>query len=64
MQDFAQMNITASLGSAVREFPLTTGDADYMLYGSAKAIGVVEAKPKGHTRTGVEASIRKLRIKS
>ena len=48
------MNISAGLGVAVREFPLTTGDADYMLYADGKAIGVVEAKPEGHTLTGVE----------
>ena len=54
VQDYRQMNISAGLGVAVREFPLTTGDADYILYADAKAIGVVEAKPKGHTLTGVE----------
>jgi type I restriction enzyme, R subunit len=54
VQDYRQMNISAELGVAVREFPLTTGDADYILYADAKAIGVVEAKPKGHTLTGVE----------
>ena len=54
VQDYRQMNISAGLGVAVREFPLKTGAADYMLYGDAKAIGVVEAKPKGHTLTGVE----------
>jgi len=54
VQDFSQINITAGLGVAVREFPLSTGHADYMLYADAKAIGVVEAKPKGHTLTGVE----------
>ena len=32
-----------------REFPLKTGFADYMLYADSKAIGVVEAKPKGYT---------------
>jgi type I restriction enzyme R subunit len=54
VQDYRQMNISAGLGIAVREFPLTTGDADYMLYADGKAIGVVEAKPVGHTLTGVE----------
>jgi type I site-specific restriction endonuclease len=29
---------------AVREFPLANGQADYLLYVDAKAIGVVEAK--------------------
>jgi type I restriction enzyme R subunit len=52
VQDYRQMNITAGLGVAVREFPRTTGNADYMLYADAKAIGVVEAKPKGRTLTG------------
>ncbi len=48
------MNISAGPGVAVREFPLTTGEADYLLYADGKAIGVVEAKPEGHTLTGVE----------
>ena len=54
VQDYRHMNISASRGVAVREFPLTTGDADYMLYVDAKALGPIEAKPKGHTLTGVE----------
>lgn len=54
VQDVREMNIFAGLGVAVREFPLTTGHADYMLCADGKAIGVVEAKPKGHTLTGVE----------
>ena len=54
VQDYRQMNISVGPGIAVREFPLTTGHADYMLYVEGKAIGVVEAKPKGHTLTGVE----------
>jgi type I restriction enzyme R subunit len=54
VQDRRDMNITAALGVAIREFALTTGEADYMLYADARAIGVVEAKPVGHTLTGVE----------
>jgi hypothetical protein len=54
VQDYRQMNISASRGVAVREFPLATGDADYLLYVDAKALGVIEAKPEGHTLTGVE----------
>jgi type I restriction enzyme R subunit len=54
VQDRRDMNITGALGVAIREFPLTTGEADYMLYADARAIGVVEAKPVGHTLTGVE----------
>jgi len=46
----------AGRGIAVREFPLKSGHGtvDYMLYVDAQAIGVVEAKPVGYTRSGVE----------
>ena len=54
VQDYRQMNISAGRGVAVREFPLNTGEADYLLYADAKAIGVIEAKPEDHTLTGVE----------
>jgi type I restriction enzyme R subunit len=54
VQDYGDLNITAGPGVAVREFPLSTGNADYLLYSEGKAIGVVEAKPAGHTLTGVE----------
>ncbi len=55
------MNIHAGDGVAVREFPLKwregaqirTGFADYLLYVNGYAIGVVEAKPAGHTLQGV-----------
>jgi type I restriction enzyme R subunit len=62
VQDYRQMNISAGPGVAVREFPLTTGAADYMLYADRKAIGVVEAKPEGHTLTGVETQSGKYLI--
>src|SRR5271157_798506 len=48
VQDKGQMNISAALGVAVREFPMLTGEVDYLLYVRGKAIGVLEAKPKGH----------------
>jgi type I restriction enzyme R subunit len=54
VQDYGAHNIAAGPGVAVREFPLTTGFADYMLYAGAKVIGVAEAKQEGHTLTGVE----------
>ncbi|MCY3809571.1 MAG: DEAD/DEAH box helicase family protein [Gemmatimonadetes bacterium] len=61
VQDFASMNIHAGLGVAVREFPLKwkegtetkSGSADYLLYTDGWAIGVIEAKPAGHTLEGV-----------
>jgi type I restriction enzyme R subunit len=54
VQDYRQMNIVAAQGVAVREYPLATGSADYLLYVDGKIIGVVEAKPEGFTLTGVE----------
>src|SRR5262245_1821070 len=54
VQSFRDMNISAGLGIAVREFPLKSGFADYLLYADCQALGVIEAKPEGHTLTGVE----------
>jgi len=48
------MNLSAGLGLAVREFPLKTGLAGYLLQADGSAIGIVEAKPETHTPTGVE----------
>lgn len=53
------MNISSGLGIAVREFPLSTGAADYLLYIDGKACGVVEAKPEGHPLKGVETQSQK-----
>ena len=48
-------NIHASRGVAIREFPLPGYSfADYLLYVDGKAAGVIEAKMKGATLTGVE----------
>lgn len=54
VQSMNEMNISAGLGVAIREFPLKSGFADYLLYADGKAIGIVEAKAEGHTLTGVE----------
>jgi len=54
IQNVADMNISAGEGVAVREFPLTTGEADYGLYINGKVAGAIEAKPEGHTLTGME----------
>lgn len=39
VQDYRSMNIAAGLGVAVREFPLQSGPADYLLYVDRKAAG-------------------------
>jgi type I restriction enzyme, R subunit len=47
VQQRAEMNLYAAQGVAVREFPLETGYADYLLFVDQKAAGVVEAKAEG-----------------
>ncbi|NUQ78166.1 MAG: DEAD/DEAH box helicase family protein [Polyangiaceae bacterium] len=61
VQDRDLMNITAAKGVAVREFKLAQGHgyADYLLFVDGKAVGVLEAKPEGHTLTGVEPQAKK-----
>ena len=56
IQDMKQLNPTASLGIAVREFPTDTGPVDYALFVNGIPIGVVEAKQRdvGETITTVE----------
>ncbi|WP_442483058.1 type I restriction endonuclease subunit R [Aeoliella sp. SH292] len=54
VQTYKEMNLGAGRGLAVTEFPGAHGPADYLLYVDCKALGVVEAKPVGHTLTGVE----------
>ena len=53
IQDRKDLNLGAALGVAVREFSLTTGEADYLLIVDRKAVGVIEAKPAGTTLSGV-----------
>ncbi len=52
VQDYRTMNPRASLGVAVREFSVTTGRADYLLFVDARPVGVIEAKPQGITLSG------------
>ena len=61
VQNADSINLYASSGVAVREFPLKAvhGKADYMLYVNQKAVGVVEAKSEGSTLTGVEVQSEK-----
>ena len=53
LQHFQEFNRNASLGVAVREFPLTTGPCDYLLFVEGKAAGVIEAKKAGTALSGV-----------
>ena len=40
IQDLADLNVTASLGVAVREFPTSTGPVDYALFVDGSPVGV------------------------
>ncbi len=53
LQDRDAFDRHAALGVAVREFPLTSGYCDYLLFVDGKAAGVIEAKPTGITLSGV-----------
>lgn len=53
LQDRDSFDRNASLGVAVREFPLPAGFCDYLLFVDGKAAGVVEAKKAGVTLSGV-----------
>jgi type I restriction enzyme R subunit len=44
IQDMKALNLGASLGVAVREYPTDTGPADYVLFVKRQAVGVIEAK--------------------
>lgn len=54
VQDYNDLNLGASIGVAVREFPLLSGFADYLLFIDREAVGAIEAKAEGTTLSGVE----------
>ncbi len=45
IQNVRQLNLSAGLGVAVREFPSDTGPVDYALFVDGVPVGVIEAKP-------------------
>jgi type I restriction enzyme R subunit len=47
---------------AVREFPLKTGEADYLLFVDRKAVGAIETKSEGTTLSGVDVQSDKYLI--
>ena len=53
IQDREQMNLGESPGVAVREYPMSPGPTDYLLFVERRAVGVIEAKPEGTTLSGV-----------
>ena len=59
VQDYRDLSLGAGVGVAVREFPLKTGEADYLLFVERHAVGVIEAKPEGTTLSGVSEQTAK-----
>lgn len=53
VQDRDDLDLSAGVGVAVREYPLPAGPCDYLLFIDRKAAGVIEAKPEGVTLSGV-----------
>ena len=59
IQDREQMNLGESPGVAVREYPMSPGPTDYLLFVERRAVGVIEAKPEGTTLSGVSEQTEK-----
>ena len=49
VQSRDETNLGAGRGIAVREFPLKTGYADYLLFVDRRAIGAIEAKAEKYS---------------
>jgi len=60
VQDYAELNISAGPGVAVREFPLQSGIADYLLYANQQAIRRPESEFVPCTRDGGQLDTRSL----
>lgn len=54
VQDMKDINLGASLGVIVREYPTETGPADYIMFVNRNPVGVIEAKKEGTILTTVE----------
>ncbi|MGV3662155.1 MAG: type I restriction-modification enzyme R subunit C-terminal domain-containing protein [Prosthecobacter sp.] len=54
VQSKSAVNLSAQRGVAIEELSFKTGEPDYTLFVDGKALGTLEAKPEGHTLSGVE----------
>jgi type I restriction enzyme R subunit len=59
VQDYRDLNLGAALGVVVRDFPLESGFADYLVFIDRKAAGAIEAKAQGTTLSGVSEQTEK-----
>ena len=58
VQNRDELDLGAALGVAVREFPLESGFADYLLFVDRKAAAAIEAKAVGTTLNRVAGQSR------
>lgn len=62
VQSEEEMNLSVGLGQAIREYPITGGRCDYLLFVGRRAVGVVEAKKEDTLLSSVsEQTARYLR---
>lgn len=56
VQSRNEVDLSANIGVAVREYPTDVGPADYVLFVNRKPVGIIEAKreDEGHRLTAVE----------
>jgi len=54
VQDFDQLDLSAASGVVIRDFVLSSGIADYLLFIDGEPVGTIEAKKVGDTLIGVE----------
>lgn len=61
VQDWSEINLSASRGVAIREFRMASGhgQADYLLFVDRQAVGALEAKKAGVPLSGIEVQIEK-----
>lgn len=53
VQDYSRLDPSVSRGIPLRELPLKSGEADYLLLVDRNAVGVIEAKKEGTLLSGV-----------
>lgn len=66
IQDLKSLNLSASLGIAIQEFPTNTGPVDYALFVDGEPVGIIEAKKSeiGEKITSVEENPRAMQTAS
>ena len=59
IQDYSDLNLGASFGVAIPEFPLKSDFPDYLLFVNRKPIGILEVKPQRTPMSGIAEQSQK-----